>query len=161
MRLFERPFYRLIVMRESTSARRPFRPPLCMSVMDSHDGIPRSFNTRRFDGKALRDESQSDSHAAPSAPVEMSGRVGEALLFLLKAKEYADDVATDLWDFALELRELRSLGLTNSDLRWLVMKGYVDFARELTEPGDYTVDLYAYAPWDGNTGVREIKIRAK
>lgn len=32
---------------------------------------------------------------------------------------------------------------------------------ELTEPGDYTVDLYAYEPGDGNTGVREIKIRAK
>lgn len=32
---------------------------------------------------------------------------------------------------------------------------------EIAEPGDYTIDLYAYAPWDGNTGVREIKIRAK
>jgi hypothetical protein len=32
---------------------------------------------------------------------------------------------------------------------------------EIAEPGDYTVDLYAYAPWDGNTGVREVRIHAK
>lgn len=58
------------------------------------------------------------------------------LNFLLQAREYAADVQTDIWDFALELRELRSVELTNSDLRWLVMKGYVEHARETTVPGE-------------------------
>ena len=32
---------------------------------------------------------------------------------------------------------------------------------EISEPGNYTVDLYAYAPWDGNTGVRRVSLRAQ
>lgn len=32
---------------------------------------------------------------------------------------------------------------------------------EITEPGAYTVDLYAYAPWDGNAGVRRFSLRAR
>lgn len=105
--------------------------------MDSHDIPLREFVASRIDVESLRDES-----VPPRAPmstgraVAISERVGGGLLFLLKAKEYAHDVKADLWDFALELRELRSLGLTNSDLRWLVMKGYVEFGRETTEPGD-------------------------
>lgn len=32
---------------------------------------------------------------------------------------------------------------------------------EISEPGDYTIDLYAYAPWDGNTGVRRVNLRVQ
>ncbi len=32
---------------------------------------------------------------------------------------------------------------------------------EITQPGDYVVDLYAYAPWNGNTGVRRLSFRAR
>ncbi len=32
---------------------------------------------------------------------------------------------------------------------------------EISEPGSYTVDIYAYAPWDGNTGVRRIALKAR
>lgn len=105
--------------------------------MDSHDTHFRDFVASRIDMASLRDQSATAPapSAASRAPL-IQRRVGEGLLYLLKAKEYADDVEVDLWDFALELRELRSLGLTNSDLRWLVMKGYVEFGRETTEPGD-------------------------
>jgi len=32
---------------------------------------------------------------------------------------------------------------------------------EISEPGNYTVELYAYAPWNGNTGVRRMSLKAK
>ena len=44
-----------------------------------------------------------------------------------KPKSTPSTSSTDLWDFALELRNCVRIGLTNSDLRWLVMKGYVEF----------------------------------
>lgn len=80
--------------------------------------------------------SPSSSDHEPLA--EIPRRVAEGLLFLRESQEYAEDVGTDHWNFALELRELRSLGLTNSDLRWLAMKGYVEFGRETTLPGEAT-----------------------
>ena len=72
----------------------------------------------------------------PHQPPPVPQRIIAGLMFLLQAREYADDVQTDIWDFALELRELRSVELGNSDLRWLVMKGYVEHARETTLPGE-------------------------
>jgi hypothetical protein len=72
----------------------------------------------------------------PHQPPPVPQRIIAGLTFLLQAREYADDVQTDIWDFALELRELRSVELGNSDLRWLVMKGYVEHARETTLPGE-------------------------
>lgn len=65
-------------------------------------------------------------------------RAAEGLVFLLEAREYADDTGTDRWNFALEIGELRSVGLTKSDLRYLVLKGYVEHARETTLPGEAT-----------------------
>ena len=41
----------------------------------------------------------------------------------------------DPWQFAVEPR-LTALGLTASDLRWLVEKGYVSHACEVTQPQD-------------------------
>jgi hypothetical protein len=63
-------------------------------------------------------------------------RVRAALTLLLESHEYAEDLAADLWDFAVELHTMRDLGLTNSDLRWLVGKQLVDHAREITLPGE-------------------------
>jgi hypothetical protein len=85
------------------------------------------------------DVSNGEATSPPPAthqPPPLSQRIIAGLTFLLQAREYADDVQTDLWDFALELRELRSVELGNSDLRWLVMKGYVEHARETTLPGE-------------------------
>src|SRR5213078_1010477 len=38
------------------------------------------------------------------------------------------------WDFAVEIHSLRSAGLTNTDLRWLVCNGYVEQVIETTQP---------------------------
>lgn len=88
----------------------------------------------RFDQRGSVDATSESASTPPPQP--LSQRMVAGLTFLLQAREYADDVQTDIWDFALELRELRSVELTNSDLRWLVMKGYVEHARETTVPGE-------------------------
>jgi len=49
----------------------------------------------------------------------------------LEAYLHADDVARDVWDFAVEMRSLRDAGLTSSDLRWLVCRGFVAHRVEL------------------------------
>ncbi|MCE9607384.1 MAG: hypothetical protein K8U03_21065 [Planctomycetia bacterium] len=82
------------------------------------------------------DAANAEAPPAHHAAQPLSQRMIAGLTFLLQAREYADDVQTDHWDFALELRELRSVDLINSDLRWLVMKGYVEHARETTLPGE-------------------------
>jgi hypothetical protein len=51
---------------------------------------------------------------------------------LLKARLYAEDADRDTWEFAVEIDRLRSVGLTPSDLRWLVCREYVEHASEET-----------------------------
>jgi hypothetical protein len=55
---------------------------------------------------------------------------------LLEAYGYARDVGRDVWDFAVEIRTLRAAGLSTSDLRWLICKGYLEHRVELHRPGD-------------------------
>lgn len=108
-----------------------------MIPIDPNDGsVPRAFGARFNTSHGAESSSRQPSSPLHPAGIEVARRVNEALLFLLEAREYADDVGADSWDFALELRELRSLGLTTSDLRWLAMKGYVEFAVETTMAGD-------------------------
>lgn len=57
------------------------------------------------------------------------------LFLLAQAHEYAAELQRDVWDFAVELSSLREAGLTNSDLRWLVCKEYVEPGHEVT-PGE-------------------------
>ena len=62
--------------------------------------------------------------------------VHAALLPLQKAYDLARDVQCDPWEFAIEIDRLVSLGLTVSDLRWMVRKGHIRHAVEVTRSGD-------------------------
>jgi hypothetical protein len=53
---------------------------------------------------------------------------------LARAVHYARDLDCPLWDFAVEIDRLLALGMTTSDLRWLIKLGYVNHAREMTGP---------------------------
>lgn len=53
---------------------------------------------------------------------------GLALLF--QAREYACKLNQDPWEFAVEIEELKSSGMTVNDLRWLLIGGFVEHARE-------------------------------
>jgi hypothetical protein len=65
----------------------------------------------------------------------LAPRIGAALDALLDAAEYAHDLGTGAWDFALEIASLRRMKLSNSDLRWLVVRGLVEHALEIA-PGE-------------------------
>jgi hypothetical protein len=55
---------------------------------------------------------------------------------LLAAFDYAEDSGSDRWEFAVAIRFLKGIGLNDTDLRWLVRKGFVEHAREVTAYGD-------------------------
>jgi len=56
------------------------------------------------------------------------------IALLLRAHEYACRLHCDAWQFAVEIREMYSLGLTNSELRWLLCSGMVEHGEEILLP---------------------------
>ncbi len=68
--------------------------------------------------------------------IQLAPRIRAAILALLEAHEYGQDLERTDWDFALEIGSLRQMNLSNSDLRWLVGRGVIDHAVEVTAPGD-------------------------
>src|SRR6476660_6420472 len=78
----------------------------------------------------------SDYAAFGTSNIRCLPRAQAAFEELLKALEYAHELNTSVWDFAIELYCLRRLQLSNSDLRWLVAKGLIAHAIETTAPGD-------------------------
>jgi len=63
------------------------------------------------------------------------GRV--ALEMLCEAALYAQDVDRRPWDFSLEIGVLRDSGLGDSDLRWLLCKGFLEHALEVKSTGSH------------------------
>jgi hypothetical protein len=55
---------------------------------------------------------------------------------LKKAYAYAQDANQPHWEFAVSAYELIELGMSFSDLRWLVLKNYVERGVEVTGPAD-------------------------
>lgn len=64
------------------------------------------------------------------ACVHIEKRHQGGLEILLAAHDYAADLDRDVWDFAVEIDELRRAGLHNADIRWLVHKGLLEHAHE-------------------------------
>ncbi len=63
-------------------------------------------------------------------------RFNPGLALLLQSHDYAKELRCDGWDFAVELTCLREAGLNNSDLRWLLAKGFVVQSLEVIPPPD-------------------------
>jgi hypothetical protein len=70
------------------------------------------------------------AHKTPNG--RMANPFGPALSVLLGASQYAAYTHVDPWEFAVEIGQLRALGLTDNDLRFLVRLRYVDHATEVT-----------------------------
>lgn len=66
----------------------------------------------------------------------VSSDVVAALELLRSSSEYAEDVEQDVWQFALEIGQLRKIGLTDSAMRWLLCRGEILHADEVTKLGD-------------------------
>ena len=58
----------------------------------------------------------------------------DAFALLLRALQYARNARCGVWDFAVELAQLRQTGLSECDLRWLACKGYVEHGLETSQP---------------------------
>ena len=110
-----------------------------------HRNMSDSDNTRRFSWDGVTPAADAPSSASfrstptddsAGLPTTLGLRLTEGLHFLQEAHDLAVDVGVDVWEFALDLRELRSVGLTNSDLRWMVLKGYLQPGCETTLPGE-------------------------
>jgi len=54
---------------------------------------------------------------------------------LLESYDLAKDSDSRVWGFAVDISHLREAGLRDSHFRWMVTKGYVEHAEEITSPG--------------------------
>jgi hypothetical protein len=71
-----------------------------------------------------------------SAGLHMAKPIQAAIVQLAEAYDYARDMQCDLWDFAIEIKALRAIGLSLDDLRWMVTSGYVKHGKEITKRSD-------------------------
>ncbi len=67
---------------------------------------------------------------------ELHPRIRSGLLLLAESSAYAHQLNEDPWEFSVEWPELRRLGLTCNDGRWLIRRGLVRHAREVTRLDD-------------------------
>ena len=67
-----------------------------------------------------------------------SNSLREAFSKLAHAEACARDSGCSVWEYAIEIERLLANGLWASDLRWLVNKGYVAHAVEITRSQDKT-----------------------
>lgn len=66
-----------------------------------------------------------------------------ALEVLQEAVNYAVDTSNERWVFAVAISELREMGLSDNDVRWLVCKGVVQQGKDLSCAGGRCVESQA------------------
>src|SRR5437762_9182913 len=86
---------------------------------------------------------QWDPPPCPVLTSEACSGLLPALQLLGEAYACAQELGRSTWDFAVEIGNLHSVGLTGSGLRWLVCKGYAEHAAEFTSPG---TDVRCFRP---------------
>jgi hypothetical protein len=62
--------------------------------------------------------------------------VRDALAVLKRALDYASEAEVPPWDFAIEIGHFYAVGLTITDLRWMVAKRFIEHADETSAHGD-------------------------
>jgi len=70
----------------------------------------------------------------PPCGVVLAGGWAAALGVLKEARERAEQVGRDPWEFAVEIGELVNSGIDHSGLRWLISRGLVAHAEEVFDP---------------------------
>src|SRR4051794_4917182 len=63
-------------------------------------------------------------------PMTVPTAFARGFALLVQSYHYTQELDCSPWDFAVELPCLREVGLTNSDVRWLLSKRYVVQALE-------------------------------
>ncbi len=72
----------------------------------------------------------------PQLRTHLRDEARAALALLSKPWTCARELKLDPWDFALWLLQLQKLGVSESDLQWLILNGYVDQADDVTTHRD-------------------------
>jgi hypothetical protein len=75
---------------------------------------------------------QKQSVQSDGALIILNSCQEKTLRLLWEAWSSACSAGVDVWQFALEIEQLRILGLSHNDLRYLLYWGYLDHARERT-----------------------------
>ena len=75
-----------------------------------------------------------DSTGVPACPFRDIPRWRSGLARLLDAAYYANDSDKPHWQFAVDTKTLYANGLTENDLRWLLLKDYIELAEEIGRP---------------------------
>lgn len=70
------------------------------------------------------------------SPLSLPPGLKSALAELCQASQYALNSDSSVWYFAISVQRLLQVGATETDLRWLVRKGFVEHRREVTVAGD-------------------------
>ena len=73
---------------------------------------------------------------ASQSRVELPAKMLPGLRLLLEAYNYGRQLHRGAWDFAVEMSLLQNLGFVRNDFRWLVYKGYLEHAVEVTDSDD-------------------------
>jgi len=76
----------------------------------------------------------SPAHRVTKAIPRVGASIQTALTLLHEGCAYAQDLDLPIWEFAVEVQRLREAQVSNSDLRWLLCKGYAEHAQETTLP---------------------------
>lgn len=86
----------------------------------------------------LRPTNQSETYSsnAKSTFAFRATAAASAVSELLKAHDYAVDAGGDRWNFAVEIAVLHRLGITDTDLRWLLLKDFLRHQCETSCPND-------------------------
>jgi hypothetical protein len=84
---------------------------------------------------SCEDRETNGAQRKTEGPPSVFRRGHDALLLLVEAYEYAQELDRDVWDFAVEIDTLRQAGYSNNEFRWLVCKCFADHAPETTLPG--------------------------
>jgi hypothetical protein len=72
----------------------------------------------------------------PGCRADPPQRVRPAILLLLQAHDYAEQLRRDAWDFAVEIQTFKEQGLTCNELRWMLFRGLVKHGVEITKGVD-------------------------
>src|SRR5438128_2711317 len=70
-----------------------------------------------------------------SGAKEVAIGLRRALALLLQGYDYGQELGRPVWEFAVEIAELKAAGATNNDLRWLAHRGYAEHAIEKAANG--------------------------
>ena len=94
----------------------------------------------------MPDDTASTDSPQDSTLLSIADSLRAALVRLWHAYDFARDAHAALWDFAVEIGRLYETGLTTSDLRWLLAKGFVQHGDETSV---YRDAHRSFAPSDG------------